>query len=96
MSELRKSLAAAMLRAARPATVRTRTTAPRHTAAAKRAYATGQTRPRILITGGLGQIGVELARDLRAKYGKENVIVSDGTRRLGAADPSCIRCSEDP
>ena len=36
-------------------------------------------RTRILITGGLGQIGVELARDLRAKYGRDNVILSDGT-----------------
>lgn len=33
--------------------------------------------PRILITGGLGQIGVELCEMLRAKYGKSNVILSD-------------------
>lgn len=32
---------------------------------------------RILITGGLGQLGSELAVALRAQYGSENVIVSD-------------------
>merc|ERR1712071_527400 len=33
--------------------------------------------PRILITGGLGQLGTGLASMLRAKYGSENVILSD-------------------
>lgn len=33
--------------------------------------------PRILITGCLGQIGTELARLLRSKYGQENVIATD-------------------
>ncbi|KJE88552.1 L-threonine dehydrogenase [Capsaspora owczarzaki ATCC 30864] len=33
--------------------------------------------PRILITGSLGQLGSELAKMLRAKYGKENVVTSD-------------------
>ncbi|KAG7463214.1 hypothetical protein JOB18_043470 [Solea senegalensis] len=33
--------------------------------------------PRILITGGLGQLGVGLAQLLRKQYGKENVILSD-------------------
>ncbi|XP_049775742.1 L-threonine 3-dehydrogenase, mitochondrial isoform X2 [Schistocerca cancellata] len=33
--------------------------------------------PRILITGGLGQLGTELAKFLRSKYGAENVILSD-------------------
>jgi threonine 3-dehydrogenase len=33
--------------------------------------------PRILITGALGQIGSELTRVLRIKYGKDNVIATD-------------------
>ncbi|XP_030643071.1 L-threonine dehydrogenase 2 [Chanos chanos] len=33
--------------------------------------------PRVLITGGLGQLGVGLARMLRQQYGTENVILSD-------------------
>ncbi|XP_012267724.2 L-threonine 3-dehydrogenase, mitochondrial [Athalia rosae] len=33
--------------------------------------------PKILITGGLGQLGSECAKLLRKKYGKENVILSD-------------------
>ncbi|XP_016297555.1 L-threonine 3-dehydrogenase, mitochondrial-like [Sinocyclocheilus anshuiensis] len=33
--------------------------------------------PRVLITGGLGQLGVGLAQMLRKQYGKENVILSD-------------------
>ncbi|XP_046642887.1 L-threonine 3-dehydrogenase, mitochondrial-like [Daphnia pulicaria] len=33
--------------------------------------------PRILITGGLGQLGTGLAKILRQKYGKDNVIMSD-------------------
>jgi threonine 3-dehydrogenase len=33
--------------------------------------------PRILITGSLGQLGTELARLLRTKYGRDNVIMSD-------------------
>ncbi|XP_072937339.1 L-threonine 3-dehydrogenase, mitochondrial isoform X1 [Epargyreus clarus] len=33
--------------------------------------------PKILITGGLGQLGVECAKHLRGKYGRENVILSD-------------------
>ncbi|XP_076624733.1 L-threonine dehydrogenase [Colletes latitarsis] len=33
--------------------------------------------PRILITGGLGQLGTECAKLLRKKYGNENVILSD-------------------
>lgn len=58
---------------------RIRTSAPLRVARTPcRTYATNAARPRILITGGLGQIGVELARDLRAKYGRDNVIVSDG------------------
>lgn len=34
-------------------------------------------KPRILITGGLGQLGQGLARKLRQQYGRENVILSD-------------------
>ncbi|EPQ03579.1 L-threonine 3-dehydrogenase, mitochondrial [Myotis brandtii] len=34
-------------------------------------------RPRILITGGLGQLGVGLAKLLRKQFGKDNVILSD-------------------
>ncbi|XP_054979630.1 L-threonine 3-dehydrogenase, mitochondrial-like [Sorex araneus] len=34
-------------------------------------------RPRILITGGLGQLGVGLADLLRKRFGKDNVILSD-------------------
>ncbi|KAI8036778.1 L-threonine 3-dehydrogenase, mitochondrial [Drosophila gunungcola] len=33
--------------------------------------------PKILITGGLGQLGIECAKLLRAHYGSENVILSD-------------------
>ena len=33
--------------------------------------------PRVLITGGLGQLGRGLAQLMRNKYGKENVILSD-------------------
>ncbi|KTG33200.1 hypothetical protein cypCar_00016924 [Cyprinus carpio] len=33
--------------------------------------------PRVLITGGLGQLGVGLAEMLRKQYGKENIILSD-------------------
>ncbi|XP_074081442.1 L-threonine 3-dehydrogenase, mitochondrial-like [Macrotis lagotis] len=33
--------------------------------------------PRILITGGLGQLGVGLAKLLRQRFGKDNVILSD-------------------
>ncbi|KAJ8385546.1 hypothetical protein AAFF_G00185000 [Aldrovandia affinis] len=34
-------------------------------------------RPRVLITGGLGQLGVGLAQLLRKQYGTDNVILSD-------------------
>uniref|UniRef100_A0A8C8ZKX8 NAD-dependent epimerase/dehydratase domain-containing protein n=1 Tax=Prolemur simus TaxID=1328070 RepID=A0A8C8ZKX8_PROSS len=34
-------------------------------------------RPRVLITGGLGQLGVGLANLLRKRFGKDNVILSD-------------------
>ncbi|CAD7081149.1 unnamed protein product [Hermetia illucens] len=33
--------------------------------------------PKILITGGLGQLGTECAKLLRSQYGRENVILSD-------------------
>ncbi|XP_061823944.1 L-threonine dehydrogenase 2 [Nerophis lumbriciformis] len=36
-----------------------------------------QENPRVLITGGLGQLGVGLAELLRKQYGTENVILSD-------------------
>ncbi|KAL5500767.1 hypothetical protein EMCRGX_G012370 [Ephydatia muelleri] len=36
--------------------------------------------PRVLITGGLGQLGNRLARELRSRYGKNNVILSDVTK----------------
>lgn len=35
------------------------------------------TAPKFLLTGGLGQIGTDLATALRAKYGRDNVIVTD-------------------
>lgn len=35
------------------------------------------TQPRILITGGLGQLGSGLARELRKKYGRDRVILTD-------------------
>ncbi|XP_030600346.1 L-threonine 3-dehydrogenase, mitochondrial-like [Archocentrus centrarchus] len=34
-------------------------------------------RPKVLITGGLGQLGVGLAMSLRRRFGKNNVILSD-------------------
>ena len=33
--------------------------------------------PRVLITGGLGQLGTGLARELRKLHGAESVILSD-------------------
>lgn len=36
-----------------------------------------KTHPKILITGGLGQLGVECAKLLRSQYGEESVILSD-------------------
>lgn len=44
--------------------------------------------PRILITGGLGQLGLGLASLLRKRYGKDNVILSDIKKA-----PSHIFCS---
>uniref|UniRef100_A0A1L8E051 L-threonine 3-dehydrogenase, mitochondrial n=1 Tax=Nyssomyia neivai TaxID=330878 RepID=A0A1L8E051_9DIPT len=40
-------------------------------------YHTGGSPPRILITGGLGQLGTECAKLLRSHFGKESVILSD-------------------
>ncbi len=34
-------------------------------------------KPRVLITGGLGQIGWELCFLLRSKFGDDNVVLSD-------------------
>ncbi|XP_031638888.1 L-threonine 3-dehydrogenase, mitochondrial [Contarinia nasturtii] len=34
-------------------------------------------KPKILITGGLGQLGIECAKLLRSKYGEDSVILSD-------------------
>ena len=33
--------------------------------------------PRVLITGGLGQLGSGLAKVLRKRYGRDNIILSD-------------------
>jgi len=33
--------------------------------------------PKVLITGSLGQLGIGLAREMRLKYGQQNVIMSD-------------------
>ena len=33
--------------------------------------------PRVLITGGLGQLGTGLARELRKLHGEESVVLSD-------------------
>ncbi|CAK6971092.1 L-threonine 3-dehydrogenase%2C mitochondrial-like [Scomber scombrus] len=41
------------------------------------ASCTDTDRPKILITGGLGQLGVGLAKLLRRRFGKDNVILSD-------------------
>ena len=43
----------------------------------KRNFVTNGTHPRILITGGLGQLGLDLTTKLRKLYGKENVILTD-------------------
>ncbi|XP_055885731.1 L-threonine 3-dehydrogenase, mitochondrial-like [Biomphalaria glabrata] len=40
-------------------------------------YRDVESRPRILITGSLGQLGPGLARIFREKYGRDNVIMSD-------------------
>lgn len=42
-----------------------------------RCVSSGGTKPKILITGGLGQIGTDLSIILRQKYGAESVIVTD-------------------
>ncbi|XP_023570436.1 L-threonine 3-dehydrogenase, mitochondrial isoform X2 [Octodon degus] len=44
--------------------------------------------PRVLITGGLGQLGLGLASLLRKRYGKDNVILSDIKK-----PPSHVFCS---
>ncbi|XP_053170441.1 L-threonine 3-dehydrogenase, mitochondrial-like [Scomber japonicus] len=41
------------------------------------AHCTDTDHPKILITGGLGQLGVGLAKLLRRRFGKDNVILSD-------------------
>eukprot|EP00118_Oscarella_pearsei_P025375 m.308083 g.308083 ORF g.308083 m.308083 type:complete len:344 (+) comp43354_c0_seq1:89-1120(+) len=38
---------------------------------------TSKSNPRVLITGGSGQLGTELAENLRQKYGRDNIILSD-------------------
>ncbi|XP_076059066.1 L-threonine dehydrogenase [Oratosquilla oratoria] len=43
----------------------------------RRHYCANGDPPRILITGSLGQLGTGLAKLLRSKYGRENVIMSD-------------------
>lgn len=43
-------------------------------------YSDKEKRPRILITGSLGQLGPGMARILREKYGRDNVIMSDINR----------------
>ncbi|XP_065843081.1 L-threonine 3-dehydrogenase, mitochondrial-like isoform X2 [Oscarella lobularis] len=50
--------------------------------------------PRILITGGLGQLGTELAQCLRSKYGNDNVILSDNKEAESGTSGSgpFIRC----
>ncbi|XDV42722.1 hypothetical protein PO909_011339 [Leuciscus waleckii] len=42
-----------------------------------RSVSSGSDHPRVLITGGLGQLGVGLAKLLRKEFGKYNVILSD-------------------
>ena len=37
----------------------------------------GRAGPRVLITGGLGQLGTGLARELRKLHGEESVVLSD-------------------
>eukprot|EP00096_Caligus_rogercresseyi_P008470 TRINITY_DN2730_c0_g1_i2.p1 TRINITY_DN2730_c0_g1~~TRINITY_DN2730_c0_g1_i2.p1 ORF type:complete len:358 (-),score=51.30 TRINITY_DN2730_c0_g1_i2:7-1080(-) len=41
------------------------------------ALESSEDQPKVLITGGLGQLGTGLARRLRKKFGKNNVILSD-------------------
>lgn len=48
-------------------------------------YSTTAHKPRILLTGGLGQIGQELIPVLRQRYGQDNVISSD-VHRLRVQD----------
>ncbi|XP_043195858.1 L-threonine 3-dehydrogenase, mitochondrial-like [Amphibalanus amphitrite] len=52
----------------------------RRTLSSRRGFADSQQQqepPRILITGGLGQLGTGLAKLMRARYGRDNVILSD-------------------
>lgn len=49
----------------------------------------GLDKPRILITGALGQLGTSLAQILRQRYGRESVLMSDivkPPRRLWTAN----------
>lgn len=62
---------------------------------AKRRVASKQS-PRILITGGLGQIGVELCELLRAKYGKSNVILSDIRQNISGMNVQTYRLTPQP
>lgn len=45
--------------------------------ASVRSAATKKASPRVLITGGLGQVGTDLATVLRKKYGNDHVVVTD-------------------
>merc|ERR550532_868549 len=45
-----------------------------------RRHASTSNPPRVLITGGLGQLGTGLARELRAMHGAESVVLSDIVR----------------
>ncbi len=46
-------------------------------ATAGKRWISNNERPRVLVTGALGQIGTDLTKLLRTKYGAENVIASD-------------------
>ena len=52
---------------------------------APRYASTLATPPRVLITGGLGQLGIGLAKVMRQRYGAENVILTDIRRPADAA-----------
>ncbi|RKX64838.1 L-threonine 3-dehydrogenase, partial [candidate division TA06 bacterium] len=54
---------------------------------------------KILITGSLGQIGSELALELRKRYGNDNVVVSDirrveGSRAMETGPFELLDCTD--
>ncbi|XP_026015897.1 L-threonine 3-dehydrogenase, mitochondrial-like isoform X1 [Astatotilapia calliptera] len=61
----------------RPPRCVVQTTSAAHGVRTHASSCTDSDKPKVLITGGLGQLGVGLAKSLRRRFGKFNVILSD-------------------